>query len=244
MLTKENGFTLPVNINFPESKKYFFTFIALLAAIFIIYSNSFYGEWHFDDFGNIVNNPYIQMKSFSWSEIKHCITVNQKKLWRPLPILSFALNHKLGGLDVFGFHVVNFIIHYFSSIFLFLFIYNTLKLPRLKDQYENIAYPMALLATFFWALNPVMVTSVTYIVQGYRPWRDYFISCPCIFISKAELAIIQKTNLFHPVFYTVHNFRFGRDTFQRKCRHAACQHFFFLIYFSFKALLDKILLSI
>ncbi len=70
MLSKENGFTLPININFPESKKYFFTFVALLAALLIIYSNSFHGDWHFDDFGNIVNNQHIQIKSFSWLEIK------------------------------------------------------------------------------------------------------------------------------------------------------------------------------
>ena len=186
MLSKENGFTLPVNINFPESKKYFFTFIALLAALFIIYSNSFHGDWHFDDFGNIVNNPHIQIKSFSWLEIKQSLYDKPIELWRPLPVLSFVLNYKLGGMDVFGFHVVNFIIHYLSCVFLFLFIYNTLKLPRLKDQYENIAYPVALLATFFWALNPVWVTCVTYIVQRYTSMAGLFYIMSMYFYLKGR----------------------------------------------------------
>ncbi len=135
MLTKENEFSLPINFKFSESPKYLFTFITLLIILILIYSNSFYGEWHFDDFNNIVDNPYIKMKSFSWSAIKHCIYgLDQTKPSRPLSYLSFALNHQFGGLDVFGYHVVNFIIHYFSSIFLFLFIYNTLKLPRLTDK--------------------------------------------------------------------------------------------------------------
>ncbi|MGA3279926.1 MAG: hypothetical protein ABSD50_02955 [Smithella sp.] len=187
MLSKENGFTLPVNINFPESKKYFFTFVALLAALLIIYSNSFHGDWHFDDFGNIVNNPQTQIKSFSWPEIKHYVyDNNQNKLWRPLPVLSFALNYKLGGMDVFGFHVVNFIIHYLSSVFLFLFIYNTLRLPRLRDQYENVAYPVALLATFFWALNPLHVTCVTYIVQRYTSMAGLFYIMSMYFYLKGR----------------------------------------------------------
>ncbi|KFO66400.1 hypothetical protein ER57_17685 [Smithella sp. SCADC] len=166
MLTKENGFSLPINFRFPELPKYFFTFISLFIILIAIYSNSFYGEWHFDDFANIVDNPYIQIKSFSWPEIKHCIYgLDQERVSRPLSYFSFALNYKFGGMEVFGFHVVNFIIHYLAAIFLFLFIYNTLKLPLLRDKYKNIAYPIALLATFFWAINPVFVTSVTYIVQ-------------------------------------------------------------------------------
>jgi tetratricopeptide (TPR) repeat protein len=187
MISKENGFTLPVIIKFPESKKYIFTFIALLAALFLIYSNSFNGEWHFDDSGNIIDNARIQIKSFSWPEIKNIIyDTDQKKFWRPLSVLSFALNYKFGGTDVFGFHVVNFIIHYLASAFLFLFIFNTLKLPRLKDEYENIAYPVALLATFFWALNPVHINCITYIVQRYASMVGLFYIMSMYFYLKGR----------------------------------------------------------
>ncbi len=166
MLTKENGFDLRIQWQFPEARKYAFTFISLFIVLIIAYSNSFYGDWHFDDFANIVENPHVQIKSLSWSEMKHCVTgIYQDRLLRPLSYLSFALNYQFDGLNVFGFHVVNFIIHYLCAVFLFLFIYNTLKLPRLKDQFETIAYPVALLASFFWAIHPLFVTSVSYIVQ-------------------------------------------------------------------------------
>jgi len=187
MLTKENGFTLPINLDFHDGKKYAFTLISLLIILITIYSNSFYGEWHFDDFNNIVDNPYIHMKSFSWPEIKHCIYgLEQARPSRPISYLSFALNYHFHGADVFGYHVVNFIIHYLASVFLFLFIYNTLKLPRLKDQYENIAYPVALLATFFWALNPVQVISVTYIVQRMASMAGLFYIMSMYFYLKAR----------------------------------------------------------
>lgn len=187
MFTKENGFSLPINFKFSESPKYLFTFITLFIILISIYSNSFYGDWHFDDFSNIVDNPYVHMKSFSWPEIKHCIYgLEQARPSRPLSYLSFALNYHFHGKDVFGYHVVNFIIHYLASVFLFLFIYNTLKLPRLKDKYKNIAYPMALLATFFWTINPLWVTSVTYVVQRMTSMAGLFYIASMYFYLKAR----------------------------------------------------------
>jgi len=166
MFNKENGFTLPINLNFSDGKKYAFTFISLLIILLAIYSNSFYGDWHFDDFGNIVNNPHIQIKSFSWNEINNSFYgMAQERLSRPLAYFSFALNYYFDGENVFGYHLVNFAIHYLAAVFLFLFIYNTLHLPLLREKYSSIAYPIAMLSTFFWAINPVHVTSVTYIVQ-------------------------------------------------------------------------------
>ncbi|MFZ1037567.1 MAG: hypothetical protein WAN57_10215, partial [Smithella sp.] len=203
MLNKNNGFTLSFHFGTDVSGKYAFTFITLFIILILIYSNSFYGDWHFDDFANIVINPHIQIKSFSLAEIKHCMYgIYHDRLLRPLSYLSFALNYKLGGMDVFGFHVVNFIIHYLSAVFLFLFIYNTLKLPRLKDQYENIAYPVALLATFFWALNPVWVTSVTYIVQRMASMAGLFYIMSMYFYLKGRTsAHISKRPISSILFF-------------------------------------------
>ncbi len=189
MFTKENGFALPGNWQFPDGKKYAFTFISLLIILLAIYSNSFYGEWHFDDYANIVNNPYVQIKSFSWTEIKHCVFgIFQDRLLRPLSYFSFALNYKFGGMDVFWFHVVNFIIHYLAAVFLFLFIYNTLKLPLIRGKYSLIAYPVALLSTFFWALNPVHITSITYVVQRMASMMGLFYIMSMYFYLKGRTA--------------------------------------------------------
>jgi len=189
MLTKENGFALPFKVNFQINVQYRFAFFSLFFFLLIAYSNSFYGDWHFDDFANISSNPYIQIKDFSWENIKHCIYgLEQKQPSRPLSYLSFALNYYFDGTNVFGYHVVNFTIHYLSALFLFLFIHNTLKLPLLQDRYENIAYPVALLAAFFWAINPVFVTSVTYIVQRMAAMAGMFYIMAMYFYLKGRQA--------------------------------------------------------
>ena len=189
MISRENGFRLPLKWKFPDIGKYAFTFVSLLVILFAVYSNSFYGDWHFDDFANISSNPYIQIKDFSWENIKHCIYgLEQKQPSRPLSYLSFALNYYFDGTNVFGYHVVNFTIHYLSALFLFLFIHNTLKLPLLQDRYENIAYPVALLAAFFWAIHPVFVTSVTYIVQRMAAMAGMFYIMAMYFYLKGRQA--------------------------------------------------------
>jgi len=61
--------------------------------------------------------------------------------------------------------VVNLSIHVLAAFFLFLFLYHTLNLPLLKARYGPNSYSIALLATVLWAINPVQIQAVTYIVQ-------------------------------------------------------------------------------
>ncbi|OQB56472.1 MAG: Tetratricopeptide repeat protein [Deltaproteobacteria bacterium ADurb.Bin151] len=197
MLTKENGFTLPLRCKFPDAGKYAFTILSLFIALIIIYSNSFQGDWHFDDFANIVLNPHIQITSLSFSEIKQSFTgIYQDRLLRPFSYLSFALNYYCGGMNVFGFHVVNFIIHYLAAVFLFLFIHNTLKLPILREKYSLIEYPVALLASLLWALNPVHVTSITYIVQRMSSMAGLFYIMSMYFYLKARTSEMTGFSIF------------------------------------------------
>jgi hypothetical protein len=150
-----------------DIRRYAFPFVSLFVLLLAVYANSFNCSWHFDDYINIVENPGIQIKTLSWQEIGRSLygIAGSARWQRPVSYFTFAMNYYFDGLNVFWYHVVNFFIHYITSVFLFLFIYNTLKLPILEGRYEKHAYSIALLATLFWAINPVEVMAVTYIVQ-------------------------------------------------------------------------------
>lgn len=168
MKIDEHDFNIAIRFNFPYWwRRYLFVVMALLVILLLSYNNSFEASWHFDDYGNIVENANIRIKQLNWDNFKKLSygIMNEGRISRPFSYLSFALNYYFGGIDVFGYHVVNFSIHFLSAVFLFLFIFSTLKLPLLRDDYEKHAYSIALLATLFWAINPVQVTAVTYIVQ-------------------------------------------------------------------------------
>jgi tetratricopeptide (TPR) repeat protein len=189
MINKEDGFDLHIRWNFPDAKRYGFAFAILFIALIIIYGNSFHCEFHFDDYPNIVDNPNVHLKTLSWENIKKTLyAYNDKRMVRPLSYLTLALNYYIGGTNVFGYHVVNFIIHYIASVFLFLLIYNTLKLPILRETYEKIAYPVALLSAFVWATHPVQVTSVTYIVQRMASMAGMFYIMAMYFWLKWRVA--------------------------------------------------------
>jgi len=136
--------------------------------VLAIYSNTFHASWHFDDEINILKNEPLNLNEMSWQNIKKTFFASldgSKKIYRPAACLSLALNYFFGKDDVFGYHVVNISIHLLAAFFLFLFLYHTLNLPVLKARYGPNSYSVALLATVLWAINPVQIQAVTYIVQ-------------------------------------------------------------------------------
>lgn len=139
--------------------------VLLLLLLAVTYSNSFKGDWVFDDAPNILDNPNIRVEDLSTDSLKRSLYDQNGRLNRPLAYLTFGLNYYFGGTNVFGYHLVNLAVHFLTAVFLFLFILKTLNLPLLKDRYSSHTYSIALLAAVFWAVNPVQVTAVTYIVQ-------------------------------------------------------------------------------
>ncbi len=62
MLTKENGFTFPRRFPIRFDREASFAFFALFITLFLAYSNSFQGDWHFDDFHTIVENRCVRLQ--------------------------------------------------------------------------------------------------------------------------------------------------------------------------------------
>jgi tetratricopeptide (TPR) repeat protein len=146
---------------------FFFTLIIVL-----IYSNSFNASWHLDDRPNILNNRGLHITNLQpGSLIRTFFTSPDSggtitdRLYRPIPCLTFAINWYLGKDRVFGYHVVNILVHILTAYFLFLTIFNILKSPNLRNHYQGKEYFVAFLAAVLWAINPVQVQAVTYIVQ-------------------------------------------------------------------------------
>jgi tetratricopeptide (TPR) repeat protein len=186
----DKDFALTMRWKMGDMRRYVSSSLFLFVILILIYANSFDCSWHFDDYINIVENPGIQIKTLSWQEIERSVygIAGIARWQRPVSYFTFAMNYYFDGLNVFWYHVVNFFIHYITSVFLFLFIYNTLKLPILEGRYEQNAYSIALLATLFWAINPVQVMAVTYIVQRMASMAAMFYIMAMYFYLKGRSA--------------------------------------------------------
>jgi Tfp pilus assembly protein PilF len=175
---------------FPYRRSIFPVF-ALTIIIGFVYSNSLVAGWQLDDVTNIVNNDGLHLNALSVEGIKRALFSDPGRrggLYRPVACLTFALNYYLGGLDVLGYHLTNMTIHIIASIFLYLLIYHTLCLPSLSEKYGLQAYSIALLSTLLWAIHPLQVEAVTYIVQRMTSLAGMFYLMSMYFYVKYRTA--------------------------------------------------------
>ncbi|MCI5149427.1 MAG: tetratricopeptide repeat protein [Candidatus Electrothrix sp. MAN1_4] len=75
------------------------------------------------------------------------------------------MNWYVGQDDVFGYHIVNILIHILTAWFLFLTLHLLLHIHYKKQYPPNFFTAAALLAALLWALAPIQTQAVTYIVQ-------------------------------------------------------------------------------
>lgn len=143
---------------------YIFCSVILL----LCYSNTFFASWQMDDRPNIVKNHRIQITDITPEQLWMSMNAQpgSGKFYRPVSCLSFALNWYLGKDNVFGYHVVNWLIHAATSWLLFLTIIKLFRTPQINNRYSSSEVTfIAVTATLFWALNPVQTQAITYIVQ-------------------------------------------------------------------------------
>jgi len=178
-----NEFIYKYSIN-QETRRYIFAFSSLFFLLYLLYENSFQGMWLFDDNSDILNNRILS--SFTWPDFVRKYLSNH--FFRPLVNLSFVLNYHLGGYDIYGYHIINFAIHLNAAIFVFLFVYKTMKLPSLASRYGAQAYSIALLTAAFWCTSPLHVTAVTYIVQRYTSMAGMFYIMALFFFAQGRTA--------------------------------------------------------
>ncbi len=146
----------------------------------IIYSNSFDCSLHFDDFDSIRDNTAIRDAR------------NVKAVWnfinrRFVTYYTFALNYHFHKLEVFGYHIVNVVIHIAASFMVWWLVMLTLSTPtmRKKDisKYKGL---IALGCGLLFVSHPVQTQAVTYIVQRLASLSTLFYLASLCFYSKAR----------------------------------------------------------
>jgi len=137
--------------------------LVLAAVAVAIYANSFAVPLLYDDDAAIANNTSIRRLAaiggiFSPPQ-------NTGVGGRPLLNLSFALNYAFGGTAVFGYHLVNLLIHVLAAWTLYGLVRRTLLRPALAPRFGPSAGALALAISALWLCHPVQTVSVTYLSQ-------------------------------------------------------------------------------
>jgi tetratricopeptide (TPR) repeat protein len=171
-----------------------FHVVLIVLLSFLAYSNTFHASFHFDDTHVIVNNPIIKDLPFFFKHSKAEDLPNSIPKGRYIGYLTFAINYKLHGLDVTGYHICNILIHILNAILVYSIVLLTLKTPyfssRIKlNNFDTISgtYFIALFSALFFVSHPVQTQAVTYITQRFASLATMFYLLSIVMYIKARL---------------------------------------------------------
>ena len=216
----------------PNGTGWLWPAFVLIAVGAIVYANSLWGVFLFDDAYAIVDNL----------RIRQLFPVDR---WlateRPVVDLSLAVNYALGKLNVVGYHVFNLVVHIAAALTLFGLVRRTVihclsrgRKPADTGSVTRLA-PGALFAfavALIWLVHPLQTESVTYViqraeslmglfylltiylfvrgVQSARSWRWYLASitvCALGMAGKAVMVTAPVMVLLYDRFFLAGTFR-------------------------------------
>ena len=134
------------------SASHWTTALLLFAVTVLAYANSFNNAFVFDDVRSIVNQadamsgPLVDLLAGDT---------------RPAVTFSLWLNYQWGELSVWGYHLLNVLLHALCVLVL----WRVLALVTFRCRYGSHGEGVAFATALLWAVHPLHTESVTYIIQ-------------------------------------------------------------------------------
>ncbi len=139
---------------------------ALLAGIFVAYSNHFENAFHFDDSNTILENPAIRSLDIGrfFSDARTFSPNPSNQSYRPLLTTSLAIDYMLGGnsLDPLWFHISTFVWFLVQLALMYILYMYVLEYTRPGAPHN---WWVAWFAVAIYAMHPVSAETVNYIIQ-------------------------------------------------------------------------------
>lgn len=148
------------------------------------------GGFIFDDGSNIVNNPGIRLDALSFASLSDVLFSPQPGgITRTLPTLSFALDYWRGdGLDPAVFKLSNLVIHGITVFFLANFFRSLFAFVGRPSTEASVS---ALVLALIWAIHPLQISSVLYVVQRMQTMGTLFLLLAMLAYMNARRAQIE-----------------------------------------------------
>lgn len=160
--------------------------IAIATAIFAVYLPGINGPFVFDDLSNITNNSFLRIQELSFSSLYSGATSGHAgPLKRPVAMLSFALNYYFtGGYIASAFKITNILIHSLNAALVFILSLQLFNRSATITDKNLTGLYLAAGISLMWALHPINLTSVLYVVQRMTSLSTLFsLSCIIFYLS-------------------------------------------------------------
>lgn len=147
----------------------------IVVSVFVAYWPGLGGGYIFDDLPNIVSNTALHVSGLQWQDwVAATFSFQAGPLQRPLAMLSFAVNHYFTGLDPLPMKVGNIALHALNALLVLGLLRSLLALvspsvPALRQAWGARA------GAAIWALHPINLLAVLYIVQRMESLSHLFV---------------------------------------------------------------------
>jgi len=155
--------------------------VAIVLLVGAVYFSAPQGSFHFDDLLNITENPVVRMHELSTESLVRAATESPVNPRRGLAYVSFALDWWRGEGAAGAFLWTNLVLHAANAVLVYM-----LFLVVLRDGLPGIdgrTIAAAFCGAAIWAVHPIQVQAVAYIVQRMA-------QLSCLFTLIAVLAYI------------------------------------------------------
>lgn len=171
----------------PVVWKQFLTGVVLVVLTALVYWPGLSGPFLFDDFPALVDNARVHVQAGDWQGLWRAATsFDPGGTGRQLAMVSFGLNHMLGGLDPWGWKLGGLLVHLVNAVLVYLLCLRLLALAGMQQWRRLSAFAVALL----WAVHPLQVSTVLYVVQRMETLSLTFVLLALLAYMRARSAQI------------------------------------------------------
>lgn len=169
------------------------------------YSNTFNSPFQWDEGKFIAENPIVKDLSYFFepSKAKGFEFYGGIKS-RYIGYLTFALNYKIHGTDVSGYHIFNLLIHILNAMLVYFLVVLTFRTPflsnlSLRPRSIGGSNLIALLSALLFVSHPIQTEAVTYIFQRLASLVTFFYLLPIVLYIKWRIASYSPLPLWEGV---------------------------------------------
>ncbi len=173
-----------------------FPILVLIVAGLLAYFNSFQVPFQFDDELHILNRESFHSLD-AYRNFSFWLNINE----RPFSSFTLTLNYLAGKEHVFGYHLVNWLIHLLTAIVIFIFTSSLVNRNEPKSKVLPRWFPLFIALIFL--VNPVQTQSVTYIIQRMTSLAGLFYTLSVTLYFLGRVAWLDEQNGKQSVLFLV-----------------------------------------
>lgn len=135
----------------------------LVVAGVAVFARGLDAPFIFDDLDSIPENPNLRQLWPPWKALSSPPWINALA-GRPFVRLTLAVNYAIGGLDTFGYHVFNLLVHVLTALLLVAVLKKALARPEVGSWYRDRAGALAMAVALVWLVHPLQTETIAYVV--------------------------------------------------------------------------------